>query len=266
MSSITTSRLVLDPVTLYDSDFLDTLFSYADVKKYYVLRDDHAKDIELFTRYMVQAIQQQRSLQYIVRLSNNTPIGLVGGELYRERTGGIAWNTSYAIIPTYRNRGYATEALKGFTEHISQYSISKSFLDISDDNETSKRVAVKAGYKYNKDTAHFDPNHPELSLLFHWEKSLGSAREQYFMMGVQAFRANDMHQAANMFAKALEEPYVPGSQSTDALCNSNMGIASSHAGMYQQAYNCLKKAQSLGLNNATIQKELLWLKNNRGIG
>ena len=265
MDSISTKRLVLTIVTIADTAFLKQLFSFADVKKYYVLREDHANDIGLFTAYMVDSIKNGRSIEYIVRLTNGVPIGLVGGELYREQTGEIAWNTVYAIHPSFRRNGYATEALVGFTECIKQYNIAKAFLDISDDNEASKKVALNAGYKYNKDKAHFDPMHMELSVLFHWELILHSNRDNFFSMGCQAYKAKSYQVAEKYFQQALEEEYSQDSPNTDALCYSNMGMACSSYGNYQKAFDCLMKAKSFGLSNASIERELLWLRNNIGI-
>lgn len=265
MDSISTKRLVLTIVTIADTAFLKQLFSFADVKKYYVLREDHANDIGLFTAYMVDSIKNGRSIEYIVRLTNGVPIGLVGGELYREQTGEIAWNTAYAIHPSFRRNGYATEALIGFTECIKQYNIAKAFLDISDDNEASKKVALNAGYKYNKDKAHFDPMHMELSVLFHWELILHSNRDNFFSMGCQAYKAKSYQVAEKYFQQALEEEYSQDSPNTDALCYSNMGMACSSYGNYQKAFDCLMKAKSFGLSNASIERELLWLRNNIGI-
>jgi hypothetical protein len=39
----------------------------------------------------------------------------------------------------------------------------------------------------------------------------------------------------------------------------------SSLGQYNEAFRCLKKAQALGLNNPSIERELLWLKNNVGL-
>lgn len=49
MNTIRTKRLVLTTVTIADTVFLKQLFSFADVKKYYVLREDHMSNIDLFT-------------------------------------------------------------------------------------------------------------------------------------------------------------------------------------------------------------------------
>ena len=67
------------------------------------------------------------------------------------------------------------------------------------------------------------------------------------------------------FKKALNEPYTPGTPFTDAQIYSNMGMALSSLRRYSEALHALKKAQSLGLNNPSIEKELLWLRNNVGL-
>ncbi len=261
---INTERLSLTIVTMPDVLFLEQLFSFTDVKKYYVLRNDHAQDISLFTEYMVNSINNGRSLEYVIRLSDGTPVGLVGGELYREITGEISWNTGYAIHPSYQKKGYASEALVGFTEYIKKFCIAKSFLNISQYNIASQKVAENAGYKYNIDSSHIDSTHMELGILFYWEMELHSNRDYFFSMGCSAYQAKDYLKAEQYFQKALDEEYNQG-PNTDALCYSNMGISCSSYGNYQKAFGCLMKAKSLGLSNSSIEKELLWLKNNVGL-
>ena len=112
--------------------------------------------------------------------------------------------------------------------------------------------------------AHFDPEHEELDVLYHWEKKLHSQRDDYFSMAISAFRQKQYRDAERLFMNALEEEYE-GSPNTDALCYSNMGMACTSYGNYNKAYQCFKKAQSLGLSNPSIERELLWLKTNKGI-
>ena len=57
-----------------------------------------------------------------------------------------------------------------------------------------------------------------------------------------------------------------GSLYEEGMVYSNLGMSYSSAGMYQKAYDCLRKAWSLGVRNATVQKEFAWLKRNAGIG
>ncbi len=247
-----------------DIEFIKSLFGSEDVRKFYILREDHSKDLSLFVDYLVNAHRNQTSLNYKIMLLNGTPIGIIGGELQRDFNNNVAWNVSYAILPAYRNRGYATEALCSFTNEISKYSISSAFLDISVLNTYSEKVADNAGYVKNHRVGHIDPKHEELDVLFHWEKKFHSQRDVYFQMGINAFRSKKYREAEKYFAQALEEEYN-GNPNTDALCYSNMGMACSSYGNYNKAFQCLKKAQSLGLTNPSIERELRWLRDNVGL-
>jgi tetratricopeptide (TPR) repeat protein len=75
----------------------------------------------------------------------------------------------------------------------------------------------------------------------------------------------DYRSAISFFQKALKEEYQPGTPFTDAQIYSNMGMAYSSIRLYQEAFNCLKKAQAMGLTNPSIERELLWLRNNVGL-
>ena len=260
------NRLYFDHIQISDTPFIESLFSNDSVRKFYVLRDDHAANLKSFVTYLTQVNQRQSGIELIMRLKSGMPIGLIGAELFRDRTSSLAWNTAYAVVPKYWNQGYATEALNAFTAFIKQYTIPISSLDISDDNEASVRVAQKAGYQRNRNTAHFDPQHMDVGVLFHWEKALVSARDRYYTMAVEAFQAKDFRTAETYFERALQEAYEPGTPNTDAICYSNMGMACTSYGNYHKAYQCLKKAQSLGLDNPSIQRELQWLRINQGIG
>lgn len=246
-----------------DVTFVKKLFSYDVVKKFYVLRSDHAQDFSLFVDYLVKAHNNGTSLNYIVSLGE-TPIGLVGGEVQRDFKGDVAWNIAYAFLPEYWNKGFATEALIAFSNDIKQYSIPKAFLDISTINSNSERVAQKAGFVQNTSMAHMDPEHEELDILFHWEKSLHSLRDYYYSQGISSFKQKQFRDAEQFFMRALDEEYE-GSPNTDALCFSNMGMACSSYGNYDKAFQCLRTAQSLGLNNPSIERELRWLRDNVGL-
>ena len=74
----------------------------------------------------------------------------------------------------------------------------------------------------------------------------------------------DLETAEQFFQQALNEEYDDG-PNTDALCYSNMGMACSSYGNYTKAFLCLKKVQNLGLTNASIERELNWLKVNKGL-
>ena len=87
----------------------------------------------------------------------------------------------------------------------------------------------------------------------------------YFNQAVHFYRQKAYVESINAFRHALNEPYQPGTPYTDAQIYSNMGMALSSVHLYREAFDALKKAQSLGLNNPSIEKELLWLRNNKGL-
>lgn len=266
METIATSRLILRPVQQSDLTFIKQLFSDSEVKKYYILRVDLANSIDLFVQYLVQTMQVGSGLEYVVKTKGETPIGIMGGELINNRGCGPIWDNSYAILPEYRGMGYATEALVGFTNYIKRFNINTAILDISEYNEASASVARKAGYEKVLGIGNMDHKHPELGLRFDWTIQLHSKRDEYFTKATIAFKSKDYRTAESLYQQALEYENTSNGPFTDAYCYSNMGMACSSYGNYMKAYQCLKKAQSLGLNNASIEKELNWLRVNKGVG
>ena len=261
----------LNQVSLSDSDFIHTLFSDKDVRTYYVLRADHAENIDAFIRYMIDSMSQQAALDYIIYNSVGQKVGLISAELIRDsRTGEIMWNIGYAVAPQYRNRGYATNALTGLTDFLlNNFSIQRASLDICEENKESEKVAQKCGYKKPTEPGmrigYMDPEHMELGMRFKWFKSIGSKRVELFNQAANSFRMKDYSSAISYFQMALKEPYQAGTPFTDAQIYSNMGMAYSSIRQYQQAFTCLKKAQAMGLTNASIERELQWLRNNVGL-
>lgn len=194
---------------------VEELFRHADVRKFYVLRDDHAANIRSFCQYIIAANIQKAAMNFII----------------------------------YDN-----------------YSFPQVMLDICTENHESEGVARKCGFtKPNDGQGYIDPDHMELGFRFRWYKQLAGQRTIYFNQAVHCYRQKDYIGAINAFRQALHEPYQPDTPYTDAQIYSNMGMTLSSVRQYREAFNALKKAQSLGLNNPSIEKELLWLRNNQGL-
>ena len=248
--------------------FVESLFRYEDVKKYYVLREDHAQDIKAFCRYILAANAQKASLNYIIYDPLGDESGFISAEpMMNNATGMPMWNVGYAIHPSSRNKGLATDALTGLTNYLlNNYSFQHVMLDISDDNKASEAVAKKCGFsKPNDRMGYFDMEHPEVGMRIRWFTQLAGLRTSYFNQAVHYYRQKLYSDAVQAFKDALEEPYQPGTPFTDAQIYSNMGMALSSLRQYHEAFQCLKKAQSLGLTNPSIEKELQWLRNNVGL-
>lgn len=258
----------LKPVNSNNVGIVNTLFRNEDVKKYYVLRDDHSQNINSFGQYLIDANNQHTSMNFVIEDAQGIAVGIITAEpVMNQATNLPMWNVGYAILPNKRRMGYASAALNGLTNYLLQnYSFPQVMLDISDDNIVSEAVARKCGFtKPNDRQGYFDWNHPEIGMRFRWFKQLAGQRTMYFNQAVHFYRQKSYSQAIQAFNQALKEPYQPGTPYTDAQIYSNLGMALSSVRQYREAFNALKKAQSLGLNNPSIEKELLWLRNNQGI-
>lgn len=256
----------LRAVTLNDYAFVQSLFEVQDIKKYYVLRDDHASNIRAFVQYMIAANQQNAALDYIIVNDYGTSVGLITAELIRHN-GEIIWNVGYAVHPSYRHQGYASRALNGLANYIQNTFSIQISLDISDDNKASEAVAKKCGFA--KPTGgprigHFDFDHQDVGMRFKWFKK-SSGRIQVFNEAMVHARNKDYATAIQLYKEAMEEPYIPGTPHTDAQIYSNMGMCYSSLRQYQTAFDCLMKAKRLGLKNPSIEKELRWLRDNVGL-
>jgi RimJ/RimL family protein N-acetyltransferase len=247
---------------------LERLFQTADVKKYYVLRADHARDIRSFGDYLITTNQRQEAMNFVIYDKYDNEVGIITAEIaMNQNTGLPMWNVGYAILPAARGNGYASAALNALTNFLlNNFAIQHVMLDISVDNLASQAVARKCGFQKSNDSkGYIDPDHLEVGIRVRWFKQLAGQRTGYFNQAVQHYRTRNYAEAVQSFKNALAEPYQPGTPYTDAQIYSNMGMAFSSLRLYREAFNALKKAQSLGLNNPSIEKELLWLRNNQGL-
>lgn len=255
-------------VTANNVWFVKELFRYADVKKYYVLQRDHTDDISLFCRHVVNANIQNYALNYIICNNYRDEVGFISAEpTMNPMTNMPTWNVGYAVHPSHRRQGYASAALNGLTDFLLQnFSFQNVMLDICEDNLYSIKVARNCGFAKPDDRiGYIDMEHPELGMRMRWFKQLAGERTLYFNQAAQYYRQDSYAQSVEAFKQALTQPYQPGTPYTDAQIYSNMGMALSSLRRYNEAFQCLKKAQSLGLNNPSIERELLWLRNNVGL-
>lgn len=142
-NNIPCGNCMLIAVTQSNVWFIEELFRHDDVKKYYVLRDDHAANIRSFCQYIVNSNIQNASLNYIIFNDYGDEVGFISAEPVMNRATGMPmWNVGYAVHPAHRRKGYASSAVTGLSNYLLQnFSFQQVMLDICEENIASTNVA-----------------------------------------------------------------------------------------------------------------------------
>ena len=146
---IHTKRLIIRP-------FIDS-----DLKQFKKLLT--IKEVEGWTK------QQDRAKQFLNwHISNYATMDIINGivcfGIFNQHTGDIVGATGagkhddlnetevfYHLLPEYRGQGYATEAGRAVTEWaLESYNLKKIIATIEVENESSKRVVERIGYRYKE--------------------------------------------------------------------------------------------------------------------
>lgn len=257
----------LKPIQTNDILIVERIFLNADVKRFYRLRADHSSNIRSFFNYMITSNEQNIALNLIIFNLKANPVGIITAEPKTNcDTNMYMWNVGYAILPEYRRRGYASAAVSGLSNYFLQkYPFSIVVLDICMENKPSEGVAKKCGFIKQGNLVYYDQDHMDLGLRYHWYKQNNDERAKHFHKAIRLYRQKAYFEAINEFQQALHASYQPNTLYTDAQIYSNIGMALSSVGSYLEAFNCLMKAKQLGLTNPSIEKELLWLRNKKGL-
>lgn len=258
----------LHPVQPTNVWVVEELFRCPDVRHFFVLRQDHAANINTFCQFLINENVQRTGLSFIIYDCSGSEVGLITAEVVKNHSTNMpAWNIGYAVLPRERRKGYAALALNGLTDFLLQnFSIPQVMLDISTENTASEGVARHCGFTKPDDyTGYIDIENMDVGMRFRWYRQLAGQRTMLFNKAVQYYRSKAYAEAVLTFKQALKEPYTPGTPYTDAQIYSNMGMALSSLHMYHDAFDALKKAQVLGLSNLSIEKELNWLREHQGI-
>lgn len=251
-----------------DKQFVASLFQIPDIRLHYTLRDDHAANLNSLVEYQAEVNARHRGFHFIIEDKTLKPVGILTAEVNQDSvTGDPFWNIGFAILPIARNKGYAKSSLQSLQDQLSSFKIKTLVLDISTDNIAAEAVAKACGYKqrrapYGGLVGYFDEKHPELGMRTQWVKDaqISDPRMEAVLNANDAFKRKDYKEAIKWYYEAAEEPYQKGSIITDALLFSNIGMAYSSIREYKKAYMYLTKAWNLGCQNASVSRELEWLR------
>lgn len=254
------------------ANIIEELFSDPDTKRFFVVSDEDVHPL-VFAQRMANVNEQHRGIDCIVRDNDQNNIGLLTCELDRRWQNDVYWSIGITIQSSYRNRGYATEILKDICMVLARERFDDALLDISEDDVYMERAAKSAGFtkiEYQQNgyrVGRIDMAHPEIGIHNIWCRKVHELCERDALCNeaLSLARNREYLEAINKYQRALTKATPLHSGWTDAQIYSNLGMCYSSRKHYLEAFRCLKKAQALGLNNPSIQQELLWLKNNVGL-
>ena len=249
--------------------FVREMFMVEDVRRYYCLNAVQASQFDKCFENLAAANVGGTGMNFIIERQDSTRVGLISAvpEMYGSMM--CAWDVGYAVAPAYRRRGYAYDALTCLICVLRRSHIQYIMLDISENDKSSEQLAIKCGFEKRRGKEHlFDERHPDFGYHNFWIKDLHlmSKRDRLIEEAMESHHLRNYRRAIALYEQALQEPEEAGSLYEEGMVYSNLGMSYSSAGMYQKAYDCLRKAWSLGVRNATEQKEFAWLRRNAGIG
>lgn len=256
--------------TTSDKDFILSLFRIQDIKQHFLYKNTHVSDIYTLVRTLITESENGQGAHFIVENNSFTPVGLVSSWGYKNpRNGEIGCIVDLAILPAYRNKGFAANAIQAVEDILSDNPIKVMVLDFGTGNIPARAVAAKCGFSQRTNPmggvmGYYDDSFPEVGMRTKWAKRMGVSdlRADVFRKGNEAFMRKDYATAIRLYNEAMQKPYRAGSPFTDAMAYSNIGMAYSSLRQYRDAYVNLMKAWNMGCQNPSVAKELEWLRRN----
>ncbi|MFW6272532.1 MAG: GNAT family N-acetyltransferase [bacterium] len=181
---IETNELILRPVDSSDQRFINEMFKDKEVRYFYIVPKEAQQDYKMLLDYWINDMQNGAGTCWIIIqkingiLLQNRNVGFIAFE-FRETIKNA--RISYAILPKYRRKGIATQALSLVIDKLKQEGVEKVEADIDQDNFVSERVVEKLEFKTNKSQALVDPEmlrDGEIRIRALWKKDLVEINEE----------------------------------------------------------------------------------------
>lgn len=176
--------IVLKPISESDVNFINGLFNDSEIKKYYIVPKEARQDYRRLAAYWLDDIRNGAGTCWIIIKKGNglfardNQIGFVAFEFRDTLTNA---RVSYAILPEYRRKGFATSSLSLVIERLKQEGVDRIEADIDRDNFGSEGVVKKLGFTANMRHALFDPEmmrDGEIRMRALWKKELNQVRSE----------------------------------------------------------------------------------------
>lgn len=175
---IKAEKLFLKPITTDDRAFINGMFNDTEIKRYYIVPKEAQQDYKRLVDYWLNDIRNGAGTCWIINEKGNgifardKQVGFVAFE-FRDTLKNA--RISYAILPEFRNKGFATNSVKLIINNLKQEGVERIEADIDRDNLNSEKVVEKLGFSANKRNALVDPEmmrDGEIRLRALWKKEL----------------------------------------------------------------------------------------------
>ena len=161
-----TKRLIIQPISIEDADFILELLNSPKWKKY--IGDRNINSTEEAQQYISERMlpnleKYGYSNNAVIRKEDNVKLGTCG--LYK-RDGLEVVDIGFAFLPQHEGKGYAYEAANKLTEAAhSDFNISELSGYTLEENTSSRKLLEKLGFSLIGKT--FIPNDSEELLHYH---------------------------------------------------------------------------------------------------
>jgi len=157
---IKAEKLFLKPITTDDRAFINGMFNDTEIKRYYIVPKEAQQDYKRLVDYWLNDIRNGAGTCWIINEKGNgifardRQVGFVAFE-FRDTLKNA--RISYAILPEFRNKGFATNSVELIINSLKQEGVERIEADIDRDNLNSEKVVEKLGFTANKRNALVDP-------------------------------------------------------------------------------------------------------------
>jgi RimJ/RimL family protein N-acetyltransferase len=120
---IKAEKLFLKPITTDDRAFINGMFNDTEIKRYYIVPKEAQQDYKRLVDYWLNDIRNGAGTCWIITEKGNgifasdKQVGFVAFE-FRDTLKNA--RISYAILPEFRNKGFATNSVKLIINNLKQ--------------------------------------------------------------------------------------------------------------------------------------------------
>lgn len=189
-----TDDLILKKISDADRQFIETMFSDKDVRKYYIVPKEAQQDYRKLISYWLHDISNGAGYAWIIYqkrsglFSSDKPCGFISFE-FRDSLKNA--RISYALKPEYRKKGIISKSVDLIISQLKTLGVETVEADIDKDNTPSEKVIVNLGFTTDKRAAMVDPEmmrDGDIRLRFLWRKELFDYSElDFFVLNQQSF-------------------------------------------------------------------------------